>query len=451
MKKLICILIALTTFGFCHAKARYAGEHEMIAEADYIVIVNISKVEKSDKKGSHWTYRQKASATVEYNLKGNLKGDIEIYGMESFICAQCRYTKGRFILFLRKNNGLLVGSNWQLGILPITEEMLPWFKNVGNRFEREKVSLDKVKTIITGILKEQELCKGNTLWAKMLNEGSKLYISHNTAITEDDYKEMADNNGFRNLKDLTIRYNKSLTDSTIKQFCKAPIETLHLSGDSFSNDGLMELLKSLKNLKSLNLSYTKLSDKGLSVISGENLKNLVIYKNQITDKALFYISKFSNLSCLSIDEKSLSDKGLFYISKLSKLSYLSIEGANLTDKGYVYLSNKGYVHFSKLHQLKELRVKDSITDEAFSYMKDIPLEKVYLYDLEMTKPLLTSISGVKSLKTLELSKCSFSYSVLSALSGTKLLKKLILTNCTIRYDEIEKYRKQHPTIKVIIQ
>ncbi len=83
----------------CFGKARYAlSVKDMIQEAQCIAVVNITKVEEADKKEKSWIYRQKATATVEQCLKGDIKGDITIYGLEDFICAQCRYEKGRFIL-----------------------------------------------------------------------------------------------------------------------------------------------------------------------------------------------------------------------------------------------------------------------------------------------------------------------------------------------------------------
>ena len=79
---------------------------EMIQKAECIVIVSITAVEETEKKGTVWTYRQKATARVEECLKGDVKGTVEIYGQETFICAQCRYGEGRFILFLRRDGNL---------------------------------------------------------------------------------------------------------------------------------------------------------------------------------------------------------------------------------------------------------------------------------------------------------------------------------------------------------
>ena len=65
MKRILLFVVLLGIASPCFAKAYYAGKKEMIQKAECIAIVNITRVEKADKKGKPWTYRQKASATVE--------------------------------------------------------------------------------------------------------------------------------------------------------------------------------------------------------------------------------------------------------------------------------------------------------------------------------------------------------------------------------------------------
>jgi hypothetical protein len=149
MRRILLFIVILGIAAPCFSKARYAGKEEMIQEAEFIAIVTITGVEAAEKKAKTWTYRQKAMATVERRLKGDAADKIEIYGMETFICAQCRYEKGRFILFLRKDEGLWVGSNWQLGIRPIKKGNVAWFND-------EQVPLSKVVEEIETVLREQK-------------------------------------------------------------------------------------------------------------------------------------------------------------------------------------------------------------------------------------------------------------------------------------------------------
>ncbi|PKN01219.1 MAG: hypothetical protein CVU77_06450 [Elusimicrobia bacterium HGW-Elusimicrobia-1] len=156
MKRILLSILLIGVATPCFAKAYYAGKKEMIQKAEVIAIVNITKVQETEKKGNHWTYRQKVLGTVERCLKGNAKGEIEIYGMETFICAQCRYEAGRFILFLRREKGFWVGSNWHLGIRSIAKDQVQWFKGGENRFEMMGTPLADVVDEIGAVVKEQK-------------------------------------------------------------------------------------------------------------------------------------------------------------------------------------------------------------------------------------------------------------------------------------------------------
>ncbi len=156
MKKIMLYLMLIGFASPSFAKAYYAPKKEMIQKAECIVIVEVTKVEKSEKKGKLWIYSQKASAIVKQCLKGDAKGEIEIYGMENFKCAQCHYKKGTFILFLRKEEGFWVGSNWHLGIRPITKDNVQWFKDDEARFEMKPTPLDDVIKEIDAVVTEQK-------------------------------------------------------------------------------------------------------------------------------------------------------------------------------------------------------------------------------------------------------------------------------------------------------
>lgn len=148
------LIIAIIAYAVpCYAKAYYANKTEMIQKAECIAIVTITKIEKVEKKSSSWSYRQKAYGKVEQCLKGNIEKEVEIYGMETFICAQCRYEKGRFLLFLMKKDGMWVGSNWNIGICSIKNEKVQWLKDDQTRHDRIERPLGEVIDEIKNVLK----------------------------------------------------------------------------------------------------------------------------------------------------------------------------------------------------------------------------------------------------------------------------------------------------------
>ncbi len=127
----------------------------MVEKAEAIAIIEILNTEIVEKRGQHWTYRQKAIGIVKKTLKGNIPDDIIIYGMETFICAQCQFEKGRFLLFLQRDNDFWIGSNWHLGIRQIEDENIDWFKSDTSSFEMEQQPLKDVILDIQNILSEK--------------------------------------------------------------------------------------------------------------------------------------------------------------------------------------------------------------------------------------------------------------------------------------------------------
>lgn len=125
----LLLVLALLSFTAPRAfsKAYYAGENEMIFRSEVIAVVDISKVESAKLKREHWTYSEVADATVEQPLKGTLEKQVQLYGGEDFICAQVHFQPGRFLVFLKRDGELLVGSNWHLSIRPIKNGKVEWY------------------------------------------------------------------------------------------------------------------------------------------------------------------------------------------------------------------------------------------------------------------------------------------------------------------------------------
>src|SRR5687767_895163 len=124
IRPMIAGFLALTVLLACRpqgagAKAAYGGKADMTRRADAIAVVEVLRVEKAEVKGRHWTYSERAVATVRTTLKGDLPAEgkeLVLFGGEDFICAQCNFRPGRYLVFLRRDGGLWVGSNWHLSV-----------------------------------------------------------------------------------------------------------------------------------------------------------------------------------------------------------------------------------------------------------------------------------------------------------------------------------------------
>ena len=125
----LLLVLALLAFAAPPAisKAYYAGENEMITRSEVIAVVDISRLESTKLKREHWTYSEVAHAMVEQTLKGTPEKQVQLYGGEDFICAQVHFQPGRFLVFLKRDGDLLVGSNWHLSVRPIKDGKIEWF------------------------------------------------------------------------------------------------------------------------------------------------------------------------------------------------------------------------------------------------------------------------------------------------------------------------------------
>ena len=126
--------------------AGYSGYSEMIRMSDVVAVIDVTEVTPTETKGTFWTYREKISATVIEVLKGSVERTFTIYGLENFVCAPCRFEKGKQLVFLKHDRNFLVGSNWHLSIRPIAGEHCEWF--------RDSASIQLVPTSLPTVIKQ---------------------------------------------------------------------------------------------------------------------------------------------------------------------------------------------------------------------------------------------------------------------------------------------------------
>jgi hypothetical protein len=145
MKTLLACLIVLCASTLqAPAKAYFQTKAEMIQQADVIAIITITAVKPSEAKGTSWTYRKSGEARVETVYKGDIPKAFTIHGEETFICASCPISEGRFLAFLKKDGDLWRGSNWHLSLRPIRGENVEWYGNDDNRYEMKPAPLQTV-------------------------------------------------------------------------------------------------------------------------------------------------------------------------------------------------------------------------------------------------------------------------------------------------------------------
>lgn len=165
------VSISLSFFlAFCwtaYGRAYFFSRSELIHKAEVIAVIDLQAPVKAlptgqDQdpfggdvaEGKHWSYAKQANARVVQVLKGKISKNFILYGNESFICAQCRLSKGRFLAFLRKDGDLWSGVNWNFSLRPIRGEQVEWYVSDEQRYP---MKFFKTEDVVAMIRKTLEL------------------------------------------------------------------------------------------------------------------------------------------------------------------------------------------------------------------------------------------------------------------------------------------------------
>jgi hypothetical protein len=165
-------------------KAYFFSRTELIQKAMAIAIVEIEEPEPAkpignDKQdpfaedgatGKTWVYGQQAKVRVQKVLKGDLPKEFTLYGQESFICAQCALTKGRFLAFLTKDGDMWVGANWHLSLRPIQNEQVEWYVTDEQRYPLKFQRFDDVVAEVLAAIQKQQSEQGGPEQAATLSQ-----------------------------------------------------------------------------------------------------------------------------------------------------------------------------------------------------------------------------------------------------------------------------------------
>jgi hypothetical protein len=134
----------------------FMSDTELIDSAEDIAVINITQVERVSAKGSHYSYEQKATALVEKVIKGNLPSKVFVYGRRMCKPPTPSYQPGRCLVFLQKDNNLLVCADSMSAVITIRGGKLAWYPQDGwtddPRFEESVVLRDIARRLSTGSL-----------------------------------------------------------------------------------------------------------------------------------------------------------------------------------------------------------------------------------------------------------------------------------------------------------
>jgi Leucine-rich repeat (LRR) protein len=237
------------------------------------------------------------------------------------------------------------------------------------------------------------------------------------------------------MKDLR-RLDLSLTrisDRGMRALKAAPsIEELNLSFAEQITDEGAATVKNWKHLRRLNLRGTKITDATLEFLSGAaSLEWLDIGWAQITDTGLDHLASLTNLRALTMGGNKLTDTSLRFLRQLPQIEYLDLGGTQRTDSGLwsLQLTEAGMQAVASVTELHELRLAGTaVTTKGLELLK--PLSKLERLNLQGCRRLkddsATVLAGFKHLRVLDLKDSS-----LAAESVARI--RTALPDCEVLY------------------
>jgi Leucine-rich repeat (LRR) protein len=230
-------------------------------------------------------------------------------------------------------------------------------------------------------------------------------------VSDSDMPQLASMPDLRRL-DLSLT---RISDRGLRALKPAPaIEELNLYFAEQITDEGASVVRNWKHLKKLNLHGTKITDSTLEFLAGvPTLEWLDIGWAQITDTGLDHLTALTNLKWLAMGGNKLTDASLQFLRQMPQLEYLDIGGQQRTDSGLwsVTISDAGTQSIATVSELRELRMEGrGVTARGLEALK--PLRKLERLNLQGCKRLRDDAAAVlasmKGLRVLDLKDSSLS-------------------------------------------
>jgi hypothetical protein len=152
------LLTQVSAFG----KAAYFSEEQLVLKSAAIAIIDLdtpspiplaNPFDPTVKSApNRMPCTTSAQAKCVELISGELPATFVMQGDETFICAQCRLSKGRYLAFLVKVDDHWEGTNWQLSLRPVKDGKIEWYSKPDQAFSLAFQDSNAVLTRIRAIL-----------------------------------------------------------------------------------------------------------------------------------------------------------------------------------------------------------------------------------------------------------------------------------------------------------
>ncbi len=237
------------------------------------------------------------------------------------------------------------------------------------------------------------------------------------------------------------------TDLGVKNYLAArrpwPILYLH-EFKGLTDEGLKEV-KNLKGLEELHLSGDhKITDKGLAVLAGMNLKSLYLPNKVMTDEGLKnYLAALAPTDTLSLGFWNFGDEGLKAVAQIKGLRVLNLNNTKITDEQLKIIGG--------MKDLKELRLSATpVTGKGMEALKGLEkLETLHLFRTQVGDDGMKALGSIKSLQTLYLGHGIVTDKGLEDLTGLENLKSLNVYNTKVTPEGVKKLQMALSKCKIL--
>jgi Leucine-rich repeat (LRR) protein len=246
-------------------------------------------------------------------------------------------------------------------------------------------------------------------------------------VTDSDLPRLAQ---LPDLKRLDLSLTR-ISDRGLRALKTAPaIEDLNLYFAEQITDEGASVVRNWKHLKRLNLRGTKITDSTLEFLAGvPTIEWLDIGWAQITDTGLDHLTSLTHLRWLTIGGNKLTDTALQFLRQMPQLEYLDIGGQQRTDSGLwsLLLTDAGMQAIATVTELRELRLSGTaVTARGLALLEPLPkLERLSLQGCRRLRDdAASTLAALHHLQWLDLKDSGLGKDAVAQIRST-------LTNCEI--------------------
>ena len=212
----------------------------------------------------------------------------------------------------------------------------------------------------------------------------------------------------KNLKRLDLSLTR-ISDRGLRALKNTPaIEELNLYFAEQITDEGAAIFKGWQHLRRLNLRGAKITDATLECLAGvPTLEWLDIGWAQITDTGLNHLTALTNLRHLTMGGNKLTDAALQFLRQMPQIEYLDVGGTQRTDSGLwsLLLTDSGMEAIAAVTELRDLRlVGAAVTGRSLEALKPLAkLERLHLAGCrKLRDDAAATLAGFKQLRLLDL-------------------------------------------------